>query len=55
MMGSEPDFPAWAEMSNNVIPVELGKFLAGQTKSGEECMANIQRQVDEMAAPYRKA
>jgi multiple sugar transport system substrate-binding protein len=55
MMGSEPDLPAWAELSNNVIPVELGKYLTGQTKSAKDCIAAIQPQVDEMAAPFRKS
>lgn len=54
-MGSEPDMPAWAEISNNVIPVELGKLLAGQYKSGKDCMDAIKAQVDEMAKPFRKA
>ena len=29
-MGSEPKLPAWVEISNHIIPVELGKLLAGQ-------------------------
>lgn len=53
-MGSEPDMPAWAEISNNVIPVELGKLLAGQYQSGEECMAAIKPQADDLAAPFRE-
>lgn len=52
-MGSEPDMPAWAEISNNVVPVELGKLLAGQYKSGKECMDAIKKQADEMAKPFR--
>ena len=52
-MGSEPDMPAWAEISNNVVPVELGKLLAGQYRSGKECMDAIKRQADEMAKPFR--
>jgi multiple sugar transport system substrate-binding protein len=55
MMGSEPDFPAWAELSNNTIPVELGKFLTGQFKTPQECMDAIKPVADEMAAPFRKA
>lgn len=55
MMGSEPDLPAWAELSNNVIPVELGKYLTGQTKTAKDCIAAMQPQVDEMAAPFRKS
>ena len=54
-MGSEPDMPAWAEISNNVIPVELGKLLAGQYSSPEQCMEAIKTQTDELAAPFRKA
>lgn len=53
-MGSEPDMPAWAEMSNNVIPVELGKYFAGQYKSAKECMDSIAKQCDELAKPFRK-
>ena len=30
MMGSEPDRVSWPEISNDVIPVELGKLFAGQ-------------------------
>jgi multiple sugar transport system substrate-binding protein len=55
MMGSEPDFPAWAELSNNTIPVELGKFLTGQHASPQACMDAIKPVADEMAAPFRKA
>lgn len=54
MMGSEPDFPAWAEMANNLIPVELGKYLNGQTKTAKECMAAIEGPANEMAAPFRR-
>jgi hypothetical protein len=36
-----------------VVPVELGKLLAGQHASGEECMAAIKAQADELAAPFR--
>lgn len=54
-MGSEPDMPAWAEISNNVIPVELGKLLAGQYGSGRECMEAIKSQADRLAEPFRKA
>ena len=54
-MGSEPDMPAWAEISNNVIPVELGKLLAGQYQSPEQCMAAIKAKADELAEPFRKA
>jgi multiple sugar transport system substrate-binding protein len=47
--------PAWAEISNNVIPVELGKLLAGQYQTPEECMEAIKSKADELAAPFRKA
>ena len=53
-MGSEPDMPAWAEISNNVVPVELGKLLAGQYQSGEECMKAIKVLADGLAEPFRK-
>lgn len=52
-MGSEPDMPAWAEISNNVVPIELGKLLAGQYRSGKECMDAIKRQADDMTKPFR--
>jgi multiple sugar transport system substrate-binding protein len=54
-MGSEPDMPAWAEISNNVIPVELGKLLAGQYRTGKECMDAIAAQADQLAKPFRRA
>ncbi|MEI9416532.1 ABC transporter substrate-binding protein [Mesorhizobium sp. Cs1321R2N1] len=34
-MGSEPDMPIWADLSNNDIPVELGKLLTGQDYGGD--------------------
>ncbi len=52
-MGSEPKFPAWAELSNNTIPVELGKLLAGQHRSPADCMTAIKRVADRAAAPFR--
>lgn len=53
-MGSEPsDLPSWAEIANNVIPVELGKLLAGQTASPEAAMAAIAEQTNALAAPFR--
>lgn len=53
-MGSEPsDLIPWAEIANNVIPVELGKLLAGQTTSPQETMDAIARQADAIAAPFR--
>ena len=53
-MGSNPKLPAWAEISNDIIPVELGKLLAGQYDRPEQCMAVIGAQVDKAAAPFRK-
>jgi multiple sugar transport system substrate-binding protein len=53
-MGSEPKLPAWVEISNDIIPVELGKLLAGQYASPEHCMAAIRQRVDKAAAPFRK-
>ena len=52
-MGSEPKLPAWVEISHDVIPVELGKLLAGQYSSPEQCMAAIKGQADTLAAPFR--
>ena len=45
-MGSEPDLPEWAELSNDTIPVELGRFFAGEYGSAEETMASIKEKVD---------
>jgi multiple sugar transport system substrate-binding protein len=52
-MGSEPKLPAWVEISNDIIPVELGKLLAGQYGSLDQCMATIRERVDKSAAPFR--
>jgi hypothetical protein len=46
--------PSRAEISNNIIPVELGKLLAGHIRSPEQCMAIITAQADKSAAPVRK-
>jgi multiple sugar transport system substrate-binding protein len=51
-MGSEPKLPSWVEISNNIIPVELGKLLAGQGTPAQ-CMATIKERADKAAAPYR--
>ncbi len=40
-MGSEPDLPEWAELSNDTIPVRLGKYFAGDYSSAKECMDEI--------------
>ena len=47
-MGSEPDMPLWAGLSNNDIPVELGKLLTGQDYDGDAkaCMDAIAAIVD---------
>jgi multiple sugar transport system substrate-binding protein len=52
-LGSEPKLPAWVEISNEIIPTELGKLLAGQY-GPEQCMATIKQRVDKAAAPFRK-
>ena len=51
-MGSEPDMPIWAELSNNDIPVELGKLLTGQAYDGsaEACMNALAKIVDDKVA-----
>jgi multiple sugar transport system substrate-binding protein len=53
-MGTEPKLPAWAEISSNIIPDELGKLLAGQYTSASQCMAVVKDRVDKAAAPFRK-
>jgi len=52
-MGSEPKLPAWVEISNDIIPGELGKLLSGQGGSPAQCMAAIKERVDKAAAPFR--
>ena len=51
-LGSEPKLPAWVEISNDVIPTELGKLLSGQGNPAQ-CMAAIKERVDKLAAPFR--
>jgi len=53
-MGSEPKLPTWVEMSNEIIPVELGKLLSGQYSDPGQCMATIKERVDKAAAPFRR-
>ena len=53
-MGSEPKLPAWVEIANHIIPVELGKLLAGQYDSPQQCMSTLKKRVDKTAKPYRK-
>lgn len=40
-MGSEPDLPEWTEISNDTIPVRLGKYFAGDYDSAKEAMDDI--------------
>jgi multiple sugar transport system substrate-binding protein len=49
-MGSEPDLPAWAEISSDTIPVALGKYFAGQSGSAKETMDALKVQVDAIVA-----
>ena len=49
-MGSEPDLPQWAELSNDTIPVRLGKYFAGDYGSAKEAMDDIARAVDKIVA-----
>ncbi len=51
-MGSEPDHPAWAEVSNGIIPVELGRFFAGDYKSPQKVMDVIAKGVDKAFSRY---
>jgi multiple sugar transport system substrate-binding protein len=52
-MGTEPKLPAWVEISNHIVPDELGKLLAGQS-TPNQCMAVLKERVDKAAAPFRK-
>lgn len=52
-MGSEPDLPVWPELSNGVIPRELGRLLTGEINEPEAAMAAIKEEVDARAAPFR--
>ena len=49
-MGSEPDLPEWAELSNDTIPVRLGKYFAGDYGSAKEAMDDIATAVDKVVA-----
>ena len=53
-MGSEPDLPAWVEISNNMIPVELGKLLAGQYSSPRSAWTRSRSRRTSSAEPFRK-
>ncbi len=45
-MGSEPDLPEWAQLSNDTIPVALGQYFAGDYGSAKEAMDDIAAQVE---------
>jgi multiple sugar transport system substrate-binding protein len=47
-MGSEPDLPEWAELSNDTIPVELGRYFAGDYDSPKAVMDAIAKKVDDI-------
>ncbi len=47
-MGSEPDLPQWAELSNDTIPVRLGKYFAGEYGSAKEAMDDIADATDKI-------
>ncbi|XAT60681.1 extracellular solute-binding protein [Rhodobacteraceae bacterium Araon29] len=49
-MGSEPDLPQWAQLSNDTIPVGLGKYFAGEYASSKEAMDDIAKSVDKVVA-----
>ncbi|MEM0907338.1 MAG: extracellular solute-binding protein [Pseudomonadota bacterium] len=49
-MGSEPDLPEWAELSNDTIPVELGRFFAGEYDNAKDTMDFIKSRVDEIVS-----
>ena len=49
-MGSEPDLPQWAELSSDTIPVELGRFWAGEYDSPKAVMDSIKKKVDAIVA-----
>ncbi|WP_114391447.1 ABC transporter substrate-binding protein [Notoacmeibacter marinus] len=49
-MGSEPDLPQWAELSNDTIPVRLGKYFAGEYSSAKEAMDDIAQATDKIVS-----
>jgi len=49
-MGSEPDLPQWTELSNDTIPVRLGKYFAGEYGSSKEAMDDIGQAFDKIVA-----
>jgi len=52
-MGSEPDLPVWPDISNGVIPRELGRLLLAERKDPEATMARIKAEADALTMPYR--
>lgn len=49
-MGSEPDLPQWAELSNDTIPVRLGQYFAGEYDSAKACLDDIAQTADAVVA-----
>lgn len=49
-MGSEPDLPEWAEIANDVIPVELGRFWAGDYDSPKAALDTIAKKVNKIVS-----
>ena len=49
-MGSEPDLPEWAELSNDTIPVELGRYFAGDYDSPKAVLDAIAKKADDIVA-----
>lgn len=47
-MGSEPDLPEWAQISNDTIPVALGEYFAGSGGTPKEAMDGIAAKVAEI-------
>ncbi len=54
-MGSEPDLPVWPEISNGVIPRELGNLLRQPEPDTKGTMEAIKQEADALTAPYRKS
>ncbi|MGI9522862.1 MAG: ABC transporter substrate-binding protein, partial [Hyphomicrobiaceae bacterium] len=53
-MGSEPDVPVWPELSNGVIPHELGRLLRGVHRDPSVTMANIKMVANNATRAYRR-
>ena len=45
-MGSEPDLPQWAQLSNDTIPVRSAEYFAGGYGSGQRAMDDIAAQIE---------